>query len=74
MPESPRKEPSLTSGLGAVMGFSAQMVTSTLVGGALGFLTDRWLETGPYLLVLGILLGGAGGIVTVWRSWNRLNQ
>lgn len=69
----PGKEPSVTSGLGAVMGLSAQMVATTLVGALLGWLLDRWLGTGPFALVLGLFLGGAGGIVTVWRSWNKLN-
>lgn len=55
------------------MGLSAQMVASTLVGALLGWLLDRWLGTGPFALVLGLFLGGAGGIVTVWRSWNKLN-
>lgn len=73
MSESPRKQPSVTSGLGAVMGLSAQMVATTLVGGALGWLIDRWLGTEPFVLVGGLILGGAGGIFVVWRSWIRLN-
>lgn len=72
MPEDPRKEPSISSGLGQVMGLSAQMVASTFVGAFIGWLGDRGLGTEPYLLILGIMLGGAGGIVAVWRTWKKL--
>lgn len=74
MPEDSHSDPSITAGLGRVMALSAEMVTTTLVAGALGWLADRALGSSPLLLVLGILLGGAGGIAAAWRTWTRRMQ
>lgn len=43
------------------------LVGATLVGGGLGYLLDRWLHTGPYLMLLVGALGFFGGVREVVR-------
>ncbi|MGH2690205.1 MAG: AtpZ/AtpI family protein [Actinomycetota bacterium] len=71
MSPNPDDEPSLMSGFGWAMGLSAELVVTTLVGLGLGWLVDRWLHTGPAFLIIGSLLGGAGGIRGVYKTWKR---
>ena len=59
------------SGFGWAMGLSAELVVTTLVGLGLGALVDGWLGTKPAFLVVGSLLGGAGGVRGVYRTWKR---
>lgn len=43
-------------------------VVSALAAGVLaGWLLDRWLGTGPWLLLLFFVLGGAAGVLNVYR-------
>ena len=41
---------------------------STVLGLAGGFWVDRWLGTGPWLLLLGLGFGIAAGFVNLFRS------
>jgi ATP synthase protein I len=36
---------------------------------AIGWALDRWLGTRPILLAVFVLLGGAAGILNVWRIY-----
>lgn len=49
--------------------FSAGMVLflSIGLGGFVGYWLDQWLLTAPWLLVSGCLVGGAGGMYTIYR-------
>jgi putative F0F1-ATPase subunit (Ca2+/Mg2+ transporter) len=71
MSPDPDDEPSLMSGFGWAMGLSAELVVTTLVGLGLGWLVDRGLHTGPVFLIIGSLLGGAGGVRGVYYTWKR---
>ncbi|MCA1841106.1 MAG: AtpZ/AtpI family protein [Actinomycetota bacterium] len=67
----PKRSNSPTSGFGQAMGLSIEMVTTTAVGTGLGWLVDRGLHTKWVFLLIGALLGGAGGITRVYRSWTK---
>jgi len=60
------------------LGFSArigtEMVAATVVGSGLGYGLDKWLGTSPWLMVLGLVLGGVAGILGVYRLANKDNQ
>jgi ATP synthase protein I len=71
MSPDPDDEPSVFSGFGWAMGLSAELVATTLVGLLLGWLVDGWLNTGPAFLVVGTVLGGAGGVRGVYKTWKR---
>ena len=51
------------------------LITSNIVGGIfLGYWLDRWLETAPWLIVTGLLLGTVGAFVSLIRVIGRLNR
>jgi len=49
------------------MRVGAEMVSALLVGLAIGWGLDAWLHTRPLFLILFVFLGGAAGILSVWR-------
>lgn len=46
--------------------FFGSLVSGTL----LGWLLDLWLGTGPWLVIVGIMLGAYSGFHTAWRALN----
>jgi ATP synthase protein I len=44
-----------------------ELFSALLVGLAIGWLLDRWLGTGPWLLMLFVVLGVAAGVMNVVR-------
>jgi F0F1-type ATP synthase assembly protein I len=40
------------------------LAVTVLVGGALGYLVDRWLGTSPIFTLVGLVLGIAAAVVT----------
>ena len=51
------------------------VLVSNIVGGiVVGYLLDRWLDTKPWLLLAGIVLGSVGGFAAMYRIVSRLNQ
>ena len=47
---------------------SAEFVAGILVGAALGWLTDRWLGTSPWGMIVLLLLGFAAGVLNMMRA------
>jgi len=48
---------------------AAELLTGTLLWGGIGWLLDRWLQTAPWLMASGFLLGwGAALYLTYLRS------
>lgn len=55
-------------GLGMAMRVGVEMMVATLMGALMGFALDEYLDTRPWLLLVGVLLGGAAGCLTVYRT------
>lgn len=55
-------------GLGLALRVSVELVASFIVAGGMGLLLDRWLGTGPWLLLVFLLLGAAAGIMSAYRT------
>ncbi|MBM3518791.1 MAG: AtpZ/AtpI family protein [Alphaproteobacteria bacterium] len=49
------------------------MAAGLAAGAVLGWVLDSWLGTKPWLLVAGFFLGGAAGILNVYRTARRMN-
>jgi ATP synthase protein I len=45
-----------------------ELVSALAVAVAIGWGLDRWLHTMPLFLVIFVLLGGAAGVLNVWRG------
>lgn len=51
-----------TSGSGKALDLTVEFLAAILTWGGVGWLLDRWLGTGPWLLVFGLVLGNGCGI------------
>jgi ATP synthase protein I len=55
------------AGLGFGLRAGMELVAAEVVAGAIGYGLDHLLHTLPLFLVIFILLGGAAGVMNVWR-------
>ncbi len=67
-PDTPRPSP-----VGAALRLAVEMVSALFVGAGMGWLLDEWLGTKPWLLLVFLLLGAAGGMLNVYRTGRRLS-
>src|SRR5262245_33786403 len=56
------------SAIGTAFRFASELLVGVGVGGFSGWALDRQLGTGPWLLVLFVILGFAAGVTNVIRS------
>ncbi len=51
------------------------ILSSNVIGGVLaGYLLDRWLDTRPWMIITGLILGAISGFIGLFRILNRLNK
>ena len=62
------REPSAWRGLAELSSIGLTLVLATVIGTVAGYYADRWLGTGPWLLLLGLVFGIAAGFVSMYRS------
>ncbi len=55
------------SALGIGMRVGIELVSALVVAVGIGWLLDRWLHTAPVFIAVFVLLGGAAGVLNVWR-------
>jgi len=46
---------------------ATELLAGLFVGAGIGWTLDNWLNTNPLFLILFFLLGGAAGILNLWR-------
>jgi ATP synthase protein I len=46
---------------------ATELLAGLLIGSSIGWTVDKWLDTTPWFLILFFLLGGAAGILNLWR-------
>jgi ATP synthase protein I len=56
------------SGVAIAVRVGIEMVGSLAVGVGIGWGLDRWLGTGPWLMVVFFFLGAAAGMLNVYRA------
>ncbi len=53
-------------------GYATRMVTemtvATFLGAVMGYAVDHYFDTGPWGLAVGVILGGAAGVLNVYRA------
>jgi ATP synthase protein I len=54
--------------LGKYSALGLEMALSVVIGMAIGYYLDRWLGTGPWLMVVWIGLGFAAGVRSLYRA------
>jgi ATP synthase protein I len=53
--------------LGLAFRIGVELISAIAIGMAIGWLLDHWIGTRPWLMILFIFLGGAAGILNVYR-------
>lgn len=53
--------------LGLAMRVSVEVVSALAVGFVIGWSLDEWFDTRPWLMLVFLLIGGAAGILNVYR-------
>ena len=46
---------------------AAELLAGLLIGVGIGWTIDKWLNSSPWFMILFFLLGGAAGILNLWR-------
>ncbi len=67
VPESKEKNQPPMSALSLAFRVGVELVSALAIGVAIGWLLDQWLDTRPWLMLVFIFLGGAAGILNVYR-------
>ncbi|MGH8905811.1 MAG: AtpZ/AtpI family protein [Egibacteraceae bacterium] len=50
----------------------AELISAVVTWAGIGWLLDRWLDTAPWLLLIGIVIGSAAGCYLVILRGNRM--
>lgn len=53
--------------LGLAFRVGVELISAVAVGTAIGWGLDKWLDTRPWLMLVFIVIGGAAGIINVYR-------
>ena len=68
----PQPQDPLYAGLGQAVRIGTELLAALIVGGGLGWALDTYLlGTGPWGLVLGLILGAAAGVRNAYRMAQR---
>lgn len=62
-----RSEGSGATALGIGLRVGVELVSALAVAVAIGLALDRWLHVSPLFLIVFLFLGGAAGVLNVWR-------
>jgi ATP synthase protein I len=57
-----------SSAMGIGLRVGIELVAALVVGVGIGWLLDHWLHTTPLFIAVFVLLGGAAGVLNVWRT------
>ncbi len=63
----------LWRGLDHAYMMQVELIAALLIWGGAGWLVDRWLGSGPWLTILGALVGYAAGFYLIWLRSLRMD-
>ena len=72
--EDVRQVDAPNSKLGIAFRLVTELLAAVIVGGAIGWGLDRFLGTGPFLLIVMFMAGVAAGIFNVVRTAQQMNR
>ncbi len=55
-------------GIGLASRLGVELTVATAIGGLMGYALDDFLDTEPWCLAAGVILGGAAGCLNVYRT------
>jgi len=55
-------------GMGLAFKIGTELTVATLLGALMGYALDSLLNSRPWFLALGVILGGAAGCLNVYRA------
>lgn len=67
----PPPQDEFRKGLSVAVRVGTELVATTLVGTFLGYLLDLKLDTDPWLMVAGLVVGAVAGLRNVYRTAQR---
>ena len=68
----PQSQDPFYAGLGQAVRIGTELLASLVVGGGLGWAIDTYLlGTGPWCLIIGMMLGAAAGVRNAYRMAQR---
>lgn len=67
------RDAALWRGLDHASMMQVELIAALLIWGGAGWLLDRWLGSGPWLTVLGALVGYAAGLYLIWLRSERMD-
>jgi ATP synthase protein I len=62
------------SGMSRGLRLGSEFIAAILVGAGIGYLLDLWLGTGPWIMLVMLLIGFAAGVLNVARSASEMNK
>jgi ATP synthase protein I len=63
-----------SSSMGLAFRFSIELVSAVAVGGGIGYAIDYWLGSKPWAMVVMLFVGGAAGVLNVYRAAKGLDD
>jgi ATP synthase protein I len=73
-PQPERDQAQAASGMATAMRLAVELVVAVVVSTGLGWVFDRWLGTGPWLMLGMLVLGFAAGINNAVRAALRMDR
>lgn len=64
----------LRQGLGVAFRLGTEMTVATLLGAGIGYGVDQFFGTKPWGIVAGVILGGAAGMLNVYRAAQAMTE
>ena len=64
----------LRQGLGLAIRLGTEMTVATLLGAGFGYGADQFFGTKPWGIVAGVILGGAAGMLNVYRAAQAMTE
>lgn len=62
------------TGMSRGLRLGSEFIAAILVGAGVGYLLDLWLGTGPWIMLVMLLIGFAAGVLNVTRTVNEMNK